>query len=79
MNHSAEQLEKAIEKISRRGATRDLPDKSFTLDLYRDKTSMIHRRKVRGKRGQHTISDKISMVFAVLCEGEYQADVARQF
>ena len=34
MNHSAEQLQKAIEKISRRGATRDLPDKSFTLDLY---------------------------------------------
>jgi len=34
MNHSAEQLEKAIEKISRRGAMRDLPDKSFTLDLY---------------------------------------------
>lgn len=79
MNHSTEQLEKAIKKIQNRAATKEPPHKRMNAKLYRNEKSLKQKRKLRGRKGRLDINDKISMVHSIVCDGEYQADVAERF
>lgn len=49
------------------------------MELYRGEPSPKQKRKLRCRKGRLDINGKISLVHSVVCDGEYQADVAERY
>lgn len=74
-----DQIQQAVKKIRQRSSTREPTNSKMASALYKHEPSLGRRRKLRGRQGRLGIADKISLVHSVLCDGEYQGEVARRF
>ena len=69
----------AIKKIRRRRSTRVPKDVKFNVMHFRGEPALKQRRRLRGRKGRLSISEKVSVVHSILCQGEYQQDVAQRY
>ena len=74
--HSQEQIREAIKKIGKRRSTREPKDGKLRAHHFRGEPALKQRRRLRGRKGRLSISEKVSVVHSILCQGEYQPDVA---
>ena len=54
-------------------------DGKIRVEAYRAEPTPKRRHRLKNGKRRIVVRDKISIVKSVLCDGEYQADVAREF